>query len=238
MPIRGSSNGARHTRPQARRGGRDRPERVVVIDRNDWSSSIGTGGRHHPVRATDRRCGAHKVIIVIQCAARKRVGDRQICHAISLTRSPSGNSSTPSFKKVSYKTARLRTDKLFFPVSYFEIAPRVTPLFTSISSKVHHSHPCAARNRSPLQSRTKSQPKSCQQSRLQTQSQQRVARVAAPITSQDCNATFRRLRRKSQPAKSASTRRRSKPDFARRRRRNGRKPTHMSQRRSTPKRLP
>jgi hypothetical protein len=51
MPIRGSSNGARHTRPQARRGGRDRPERVVVINRNDWSSSIGIGGRHQSVRA-------------------------------------------------------------------------------------------------------------------------------------------------------------------------------------------
>jgi hypothetical protein len=51
MPIRGSSSGARHTRPQARRDGRDRPEQVVVIDWNEWSSSIGTGGRHHPVRA-------------------------------------------------------------------------------------------------------------------------------------------------------------------------------------------
>jgi hypothetical protein len=57
LPIRGSSNGARHTRPQARRGGRDRPEQVVVIDRNDWSSSIGTGGRHHPVRAHFGRVG-------------------------------------------------------------------------------------------------------------------------------------------------------------------------------------
>ena len=28
-----------------------RSEQVVVIDWNGWSSSIGTGGRHHPVRA-------------------------------------------------------------------------------------------------------------------------------------------------------------------------------------------
>jgi len=51
MPSRGSPNGARHTCPQPNRAGRDRPEQVVVIDRNGWSSSIGTGGRHHPVRA-------------------------------------------------------------------------------------------------------------------------------------------------------------------------------------------
>ena len=53
MPIRGSPSGAHRTRPQARRGGRDRPEQVVVIDWNEWSSSIGTGGRHHPVRARE-----------------------------------------------------------------------------------------------------------------------------------------------------------------------------------------
>jgi hypothetical protein len=54
MPIRGSPRGAHPTCPQVRRGGRDRPERVVVIDWNEWSSSIGTGGRHHPVRAVSR----------------------------------------------------------------------------------------------------------------------------------------------------------------------------------------
>ena len=48
MPIRGSPNGAPHPRPQA---GRDRPEQVVAINRNDWSQSIGTAGRDHPVRA-------------------------------------------------------------------------------------------------------------------------------------------------------------------------------------------
>ena len=48
MPIRGSSNGARHTPPQA---GRDRPERVVAINRNARSRSIGTRGRNGPVRA-------------------------------------------------------------------------------------------------------------------------------------------------------------------------------------------
>ena len=42
MPIRGSPNGARHPRPQA---GRDRPEWVVAINRNGWSSSIGMSGR-------------------------------------------------------------------------------------------------------------------------------------------------------------------------------------------------
>jgi integrase len=31
--------------------GRHRSERVVAFSRNDWSSSIGKGGRHHPVRA-------------------------------------------------------------------------------------------------------------------------------------------------------------------------------------------
>ncbi len=32
-------------------GGRDHPEQVVAINRNDWSQSIGTLGRDHPVRA-------------------------------------------------------------------------------------------------------------------------------------------------------------------------------------------
>ena len=53
MPIRGSPNGARHSRPQ---GGRDRPEWVVAINRNAWSQSIGIAGRNHPVRA-DRGLG-------------------------------------------------------------------------------------------------------------------------------------------------------------------------------------
>ena len=48
MPVRRSPNGARHVRPQP---GRNRPERVVAINRNAWSQSIGTGGRNHPVRA-------------------------------------------------------------------------------------------------------------------------------------------------------------------------------------------
>lgn len=65
MPSRGSPNGARHTRPQPDRDGRDRPEQVVVIDWNDWSSSIGTGGRHHPVRAhlvgNELRIGAERL---------------------------------------------------------------------------------------------------------------------------------------------------------------------------------
>ena len=55
MPIRRSPNGARHVRPQP---GRNRPERVVAINRNAWSQSVGTGGRNHPVRAkctTERR---------------------------------------------------------------------------------------------------------------------------------------------------------------------------------------
>jgi len=47
MPIRGSPNGARHPRPQA---GRDRPEWVVAIKRNEWSQSIVIGGRNQPVR--------------------------------------------------------------------------------------------------------------------------------------------------------------------------------------------
>jgi len=48
MPIRRSPNDARHPSPQ---GGRDHPEQVVAINRNDWSQSIGTPGRDHPVRA-------------------------------------------------------------------------------------------------------------------------------------------------------------------------------------------
>ena len=48
MPIRGSPNGVRHTRPQA---GRDRPERVVAINRSGWSQSVVAAGRDHPVRA-------------------------------------------------------------------------------------------------------------------------------------------------------------------------------------------
>jgi uncharacterized protein len=48
MPIRRSPNDASHTRPQP---GRDRPEWVVAINRNDWSQSIVIGGRNPPVRA-------------------------------------------------------------------------------------------------------------------------------------------------------------------------------------------
>jgi hypothetical protein len=48
MLIRGSPDGARHPRPQA---GRDRPEWMVAINRNDWSESIGNSGRNYPVRA-------------------------------------------------------------------------------------------------------------------------------------------------------------------------------------------
>jgi len=51
MPIRRSPNRARHTLPQVPDAGRDRPERVVAINRNRWSSSIGIGGRDQPVRA-------------------------------------------------------------------------------------------------------------------------------------------------------------------------------------------
>jgi len=32
-------------------------EQVVAINRNDWSSSIGTGGRHQSVRAIERNIG-------------------------------------------------------------------------------------------------------------------------------------------------------------------------------------
>jgi hypothetical protein len=48
MPIRRSPNGAGHTRPQP---GRDHPEWVVAINRNDRSQSIGNSGRNPPVRA-------------------------------------------------------------------------------------------------------------------------------------------------------------------------------------------
>jgi hypothetical protein len=48
MPIRGSPNGARHSRPQ---GGRDPPEWVDAINRNGRSQTIVTAGRDHPVRA-------------------------------------------------------------------------------------------------------------------------------------------------------------------------------------------
>src|SRR5258708_3448032 len=50
MQIRGSPNGARHSPPHLSPPGRHRSERVVVINRNGWSPSIGTGGRHHSVR--------------------------------------------------------------------------------------------------------------------------------------------------------------------------------------------
>jgi len=56
MPIRRSPNSARHPRPQVARspgiGGRDPSERLVVINWNDWSRSIGIAGRHQPVRAS------------------------------------------------------------------------------------------------------------------------------------------------------------------------------------------
>ena len=65
MPIRRSPNDARHPRPQ---GGRDHPEQVVAINRNDWSQSIGTPGRDHPVRAA---CG--------QVARLNHFGVRSFC---------------------------------------------------------------------------------------------------------------------------------------------------------------
>ena len=52
MPIRRSPNGARVVRPQP---GRNRPERVVAVNRNAWSQSVGIGGRNHPVRASYSR---------------------------------------------------------------------------------------------------------------------------------------------------------------------------------------
>ena len=51
MPIRRSPNRIRHTHPQVPAAGRDRPERVVAINRNRWSSSIVIGGRDQSVRA-------------------------------------------------------------------------------------------------------------------------------------------------------------------------------------------
>jgi hypothetical protein len=43
MPIRVLPNGHCHSCPQP---GRHQSERLVVIDRTGWSSSIGGGGRH------------------------------------------------------------------------------------------------------------------------------------------------------------------------------------------------
>jgi hypothetical protein len=59
MPIRGSPNGA-PSPPST--GGRDRPgmggrgpsERVVAINWNEWSRSIGIAGRDQPVRAASQ----------------------------------------------------------------------------------------------------------------------------------------------------------------------------------------
>jgi hypothetical protein len=60
MQIRALPNEARYALPQVGRHPSEREvaipsERVVVISRNDWSSSIGIDGRHQPVRAFDRR---------------------------------------------------------------------------------------------------------------------------------------------------------------------------------------
>jgi hypothetical protein len=48
MPIRRSPNGAAHTSPHT---DRDRPERVIGINRNDCSGSIGTADRNRSVRS-------------------------------------------------------------------------------------------------------------------------------------------------------------------------------------------
>ena len=48
MPIRRSPNGVVHPHPQT---DRDLPERVIGINRNDCSRSIGTADRNAPVRA-------------------------------------------------------------------------------------------------------------------------------------------------------------------------------------------
>jgi hypothetical protein len=48
MPIRRSPNGVVHPHPQT---DRDPPERVIGINRNDCSRSIGTADRDGPVRA-------------------------------------------------------------------------------------------------------------------------------------------------------------------------------------------
>ena len=63
MPIRRSPNGARHVRSQP---GRNRPERVVAINRNAWSQSVGTGGRNHPVRAVTYEAGQKERAVVIE----------------------------------------------------------------------------------------------------------------------------------------------------------------------------
>src|SRR5580692_10160814 len=60
MQIRRSPNGARHSPPHLPPPGRHRSERVVVINRNRWSPSIGTGGRHHSVRPVEPSPGTSK----------------------------------------------------------------------------------------------------------------------------------------------------------------------------------
>ena len=61
LPIRRSPNGVRHTRPQP---GRDHPEWVVAINRNDWSQSIGISGRNQPVRALVVLVGQKKAVAI------------------------------------------------------------------------------------------------------------------------------------------------------------------------------
>src|SRR5215831_2216268 len=72
MPIRGSPNGARHPPSTA---GRDPSEWVVAINRNEWSRSIGTADRDHPVRA------AWPVACYARARARRQVGWLAISHS-------------------------------------------------------------------------------------------------------------------------------------------------------------
>jgi len=52
-PIRRSPNGAAHTCPHPSNIDRDRPERVIGINWNDCSGSIGTGARNQSVHARE-----------------------------------------------------------------------------------------------------------------------------------------------------------------------------------------
>jgi hypothetical protein len=46
-------------------GGRDPSERVVAINWNEWSRSIGSAGRNHPVRALIRKLEMFRAMCVL-----------------------------------------------------------------------------------------------------------------------------------------------------------------------------
>jgi hypothetical protein len=72
MQIRGSPNGARHSPPHLSPPGRDRSERVVAINWNRWSPSIGAPNCTYITKRVVQK-GRHDRFVAPRCAAMQQI---------------------------------------------------------------------------------------------------------------------------------------------------------------------